>query len=90
MARRKHNPFDDLPDEWKTGIEQSTVEDINKSIVELSVAEVENQQAKAGDLDLKEKKEAVKWAAEGYRENTKSYKAKMKFILMILEGKGKA
>lgn len=87
---KKRNPFADLPDEWKTIIEQSSIQDINKQIAELTMAETENLQAKTEDPDLKEKKEAVKFASEGYREATKGYKLRMKFILSVLEGRGKA
>jgi hypothetical protein len=87
---KKRAPFSDLPDEWKTEIDQSPVEAINTRIVELTVAEVENVQAKVEDPDLKEKKEAVKFASEGYREATKGYKLRMRYILQVLEGRGKA
>jgi predicted ATP-grasp superfamily ATP-dependent carboligase len=92
MARGKKPklPFDDLPEDWRIEIEQSKTEDINTKIVELTMAETENLQAKALDGDLKEKKEAVKFASEGYREATKSYKLRMKYILSVLEGRGKA
>ena len=89
MARPKRNPFADLPDDWKTEIEQSATEVVNSKIVELTIAETENLQAKAEDQDLREKKDAVKFASEGYRESTKSYKLRMKYILSILDGRGK-
>jgi predicted ATP-grasp superfamily ATP-dependent carboligase len=89
-GRKKKLPFEDLPEDWRIEVEQSKTEEINTKIVELSVAEVENQQAKAIDPDLKEKKDAVKFASEGYREATKGYKLRMKYILQVLEGRGKA
>jgi transcriptional antiterminator Rof (Rho-off) len=90
MARKKRDTYADLPEDWRTEIDQSSVEAINTKIVELTMAETENLQAKALDGDLKEKKEAVKFASEGYRESTKGYKLRMKFILQVLEGRGKA
>jgi predicted ATP-grasp superfamily ATP-dependent carboligase len=90
MARPKSNPFADLPEDWRTEIDQSSIDAINAKIVALTVAEVENQQAKSLDPDLREKKEAVKFASEGYREATKGYKLRMRYILQVLEGRGKA
>lgn len=90
MARKSKNPFADLPDDWKTEIDQSPVEAINAKIVELTIAETENQEAKKQDGDLAEKKEALKYANEGYREATKGYKLRLKYILQVLEGRGKA
>lgn len=87
---KKKLPFEDLPEEWCAEIDQSSVEAINTKIVELTIAETENQEAKKQDGDLAEKKEAVKFASEGYREATKGYKLRMRYILQVLEGRGKA
>lgn len=35
MARSKKNPFLDIPEEWRTEVEQSTTEDIQTKIYEL-------------------------------------------------------
>jgi predicted ATP-grasp superfamily ATP-dependent carboligase len=91
MARgKKKLPFDDLPEDWRIEIDQSSVEAINGKIVELTMAETENQEAKKLDGDLQEKKAAVKYASEGYREATKGYRLRMRYILQVLEGRGKA
>lgn len=90
MARKQKNVFADLPEEFVAEIDGSTVEQINAKVAELAKAEEENQQAKSLDGDLREKKDAVKFAAEGYRENTKGYKLRMKYILAVLVSRGKA
>lgn len=90
MPRQKRDAFEGLDEDWRTEIDQSSVEDINTKIVELTMAETANQEAKKLDGDLREKKEAVKFASEGYRESTKGYKLRMKYILQVLEGRGKA
>jgi hypothetical protein len=85
----KKNPFEDLDKEFQDAIAGSSVEDINKRIAELAKAEEENQKLKKEDEDLSEKKEQVKYAAEGYRDSTKSYKLKMRFIMQCLSDSGK-
>lgn len=88
--RQKKNPFEDLPEEWRDQITQSSPEAIDAEIVRLAKGEEENQAAKRLDRDLEEKKDAVKFASEGYRESTKGYKLRMKFIMQTLADKGKA
>lgn len=90
MARPKKDPFGDIPEEWRDQMMQSSVEDIDAEVARLAKGEEENQKAKKEDPDLAEKREAVKFASEGYRESTKGYKTRMKFIMQVLEGRGKA
>ena len=89
MRFKKRDTFADLPDDWKTETDQSSIEDINAKIVDLTLNEAANLQAKSEDQDLKEKKEAVKFASEGYRESTKCYRLRIKYIRQVLEGRGK-
>ena len=89
MRFKKRDTFADLPDDWKTETDQSSIEDINAKIVDLTLNEAANLQAKSEDQDLKEKKEAVKFASEGYRESTKGYRLRIKYIRQVLEGRGK-
>lgn len=90
MARKSKNPFDNLPDDFVAEIDGSTVDQINAKVAELAKAEQENLQAKSLDEDLKEKKEAVKFASEVYRDCSKGYRLRMKYILTVLESRGKA
>jgi hypothetical protein len=92
MAKRmaKKHPFEDIPEEWRDAVAHASEEEINSRIVELAKAEAENQKAMKEDPDLAEKKEAVKFAAEGYREATKGYKLRMKFIMQSLADRAKA
>lgn len=89
-GRKQKNIFDDLPEDFITEIDSATVEVINAKVAELAKAEEENQQAKSLDGDLREKKDAVKFASEGYRDATKGYKLRMKYILSVLVSRGKA
>lgn len=90
MARKKRDVFEGLPDDFRAEIDCATVDSINAKVAELAKAEAENLAAKTNDGDLKEKKEAVKYASEGYREATKGYRLRMKYVLAVLEGRGKA
>lgn len=89
MPFAKKNPFEDLDEEWMSAVAGSTVDEINARIAELAKAQEENLAAQKADGDLAEKKEAVKFASENYRENTKGYKTRMKYIMQILGDKGK-
>lgn len=82
--------FDDLSSDFKDAVAQSTPEQIRNRIAEIAMDEARNQTMKASDEDLAEKKEAVKFAGEGYATNTKQNKLKIKYAMMILEDKGKA
>lgn len=84
FKRVKKDQFADLPADWKDAIIGSSEEEINKRIAELAKNEEENQKAKKDDADLTEKKEQVKFASEGYRESTKGYKLRMRWIMQIL------
>ena len=88
--RTKKNPFADLPEEWRDMITQSTPEAIDAEIVRITKGEVENLEAKNKDQDLIDKREAVKFANEGYAVQTKAYRLRMKFIMQTLADKGKA
>ena len=90
MAKEKKDPFAAIPEEWRDAVAASTVEQIDARIAELAKNEEENQNNKKEDEDLAEKKEAVKFAAEGYREATKMYKLKMKYVMRVLGDSGKA
>ena len=83
------DPFADLSVEFKDAIVGSTVEEINKRIAELAKNEEENKSTMKLDQDLTEKKEAVKFASESYREATKAYKLAMSYIMQVLGDKGK-
>lgn len=89
-ARKPRDPFKGLPDEFRAEIDGSDVDQINAKVAELAKEEARNLTAKAEDGDLREKKEAVKFAAEGYRESTKGYRLRIKYILSVLQGRGKA
>ena len=91
MARgfKKKNPFDDLDKDFKTGIEDMSDEDIKKRVSEVAINEHENRAAQKKDQDLADKKAAVKYADEQYREGTKMNKLRIGYAHFILEARGK-
>ncbi len=89
MGFAKKDPFEDLDKDWMDSVSSEGVEAINKRIAELAKAQEENLAAMKADEDLAEKKEATKFASEGYRNATKGYKTRMKFIMQVLGDQGK-
>jgi Fe-S cluster assembly scaffold protein SufB len=88
-GRTKKEPFADLPDEWKDAIQQGKPEEIEKEIARLGIGEEENKKLKTEDEDLARCREEVKVAGEQYRAATKGYRLRMKFIMQVLESRGK-
>lgn len=82
--------FKELDTDWKDAVAASTPEQLDAKIVELVKAEEENQATKASDPQLAELKEQLKEAGAGYKEATKGFKLRVKFILRVLGDKGKA
>lgn len=89
MSRPKKNPFADLDQPYKDSIAAMDEAAIRKLCSDVALAEHENRQNQAKDEDLKEKKEAVKMAAEQYTEATKMNKQRIAYAHYILESKGK-
>lgn len=92
MARPKGSKnkvaFDDLSEEFKTAIAQSSREEVKNRIAEIAMAESNNQTMKAADQDLADKKEQVKLAAEGYVGKTKDHKLKIAYMMQVIGDKG--
>ncbi len=91
MARKfsKKNPFADLDQEYKDNIANMQDEEIKKRVSEIAIAEHENREAKKKDQDLKDKQEAVKFAAAQYVEGTKMNRLRIAYAHFILESRGK-
>jgi hypothetical protein len=85
----KENPFEDLDKEWMEALESMSDEQLNSKLAELTKAEEQNLKNKKEDQDLAEKKESVKQASEQYRDHTKGYKLRVKFIVALFEARGK-
>ena len=92
MARKtaKKNPFEDLDTDYKTFVENATDDEIRRKASDVALAEHENITAKKADQDLRDKQEAVKYAAAGYTEATKANKLRIAYAYFILESRGKA
>lgn len=86
---KKKSPFADLDNDFKTTIENMTEDEIRRKAAEIALNEHENREAKKKDLDLKQKQEAVKYAAAQYTENTKMNRLRIAYAHFILEARGK-
>lgn len=89
MKTAKAPDFSKLPPEFVTEVEAMSEVDLRAKASVIALNEVENQQAKKNDEDLKEKKEQAKLAGEAYLEATKANKLKLAFIHQMLADKGK-
>jgi hypothetical protein len=88
-ARAPKNPWAAIPAEWRDAVDQSSEEDIRKRVSETALAEHENKRNLAKDQDVIEKKAALKYATEGYREVTKVNTLKISYARQVLEARGK-
>lgn len=88
-GRSKKDPFDAVPKEWKDAVEAADEAEIRRRVSETAIAEQANLQAMQDDPDLAEKKMAVKFASEGYRDATKANTQKIRYAKLILESRGK-
>ena len=90
MARPKKDPYENLPDEFKSKVEGATDEQILEFLGEVAKAEELNRRLKEDDQDLGEKKAAYDMAAEGYKEASKSNRLKTRYLYDLLRARGKA
>jgi hypothetical protein len=90
MARPKKDPYETLPDEFKTKVDGATDEQIIEFLGEVGKAEELNRRLKEDDQDLQEKKAAKEMAEEGYKEASKSNRLKTRYLYDILRARGKA
>ena len=88
-GRPKKNPFDDLPEEFKTTMDSATEAERRNVVARVAMAEEENKKNMKEDQDLAEKKSAVKEASVQYRAATKMNSLKIRYIKDILEASGK-
>lgn len=93
MARFK-NPkkgkFDELPLDFKDAVAQSSPEDINKRIAQITKDTEALLAARADDQDYQTKKEALKEAGAVYRDGKKANHLKVLYCIQVLSDKGKA
>lgn len=92
MARKAmkgpKDPFQDLTEDFKDAVAQSSREEIEKRISDVALYDVELRKQKKEDQDLKEKAEAYKEASAIYREGLKSNRIKIEYCKRVLDDKG--
>lgn len=88
-SKTEKNPFDALDPEIKAKIEGSDDEQIKAIVAEVAMNQAALMERKKADQDLKEKREALKLASEGYTEGTKRNKQVITYARVILSARGK-
>ena len=88
--KKKTDPFEAIPEEWRDAIAEMDPEEINLRIAEVAKAEQENLKAKTEDVDLANLKEQVADANAPYKEASNMNKLKIRFAMQVLGDKGKA
>ncbi len=86
----KKNKYDDLPEDFKNGVDAATDEALIEKLGEISKNEELNRRCKEDDQDLQEKKAEYNAAGEGYKEATKANRLKTRYIYDLLRARGKA
>lgn len=82
--------FYDLTDEFRKAVQQSSPEDLDQRIADLTKLESERQNVLKNDPAVATAKEELKNLMTPYRDDTKEFKLQIKFIMWALESKGKA
>lgn len=86
---KKKSPFEELDNDFRAFIENATDDEIRAKVAEVALNQHENLAAKAADMDLKEKQEAVKMASAQYTDATKMNKLRIAYGHFVLEARGK-
>jgi hypothetical protein len=84
----KKDKFAALPETFKDATAQSSTDELNKSIGEITKSNEQVKAAQKADQDVKEKKEAYGVSTRGYREAMKLNDLKIKYITRVLADKG--
>lgn len=82
------DPFEDLGEEFKNRIQGGSVDAIKAEIAKVALAEEENKLNKDADMHLKEVQAIASEAGAQYRDATKDFKLKMKFMRQVLKDRG--
>ena len=86
--KKKKDQFEDLDEAFRAEISVMKAEEINSKIAQWAKeAELQTVQMKA-DADLAQKREAVKFAAEPYREAIKGARLRIAFGMRVLTDRG--
>jgi len=88
LKRDKKNPFDALPESFKSTVGAQSLDGLKSKLSEVSKNEAQNLSAMKADEDLKSKRDQAKLAAQVYREESKLNKLKAKYIIQAMADKG--
>ena len=88
-GKGKKSPWADLPEEFKTEIDNSDEAQCRKRLADVGIAQDLLMRTKKLDEDLIAKVEAAKFAGQMYRDGTKANKLKTRYIVERLKSQGK-
>ena len=86
--RKKKDKFDDLDEGFKSEIASMATGDINARIAEWAKLVEATTETMKADQDLEQRKEAVKIAAEPYRQDIKGARLRIAFAARVLQDRG--
>jgi hypothetical protein len=82
------DPFEDLSQDFRDAVDAQTRDDIKKTICQVTLDQLELDEAQKADEDYQNLKEQFREAGAVYRDGAKANKLKIKYAKMVLEGKG--
>jgi len=98
MSKQGDQLLNSFPEKWlkiinkypdfKDKADSASVDELKKIILDCEGAIYSIEQEMASDSKLLNAKELVKEYSASYRESLKVYKAKIKYVLFLLENKG--
>lgn len=86
--KKTRDPFEDVPEEFKSTIEGLSRDEIKLRIAMVTIDQIELMEAQAADDDYQRLKAEFKEAGAVYREGTKANKAKIAYARSVLDAKG--
>lgn len=89
MPKQAKDPFEDLPEEFKSAVDDGDEAKLRDLASQTALAQTELMEAKKNDQDLAEKKAIAKEAGVVYRDGTKLNRLKLEYIHEALESRGK-
>lgn len=87
-GRPRKDPFADLPEDFKANTEHMSVDELRQTMGDISKVSEETKQARKDDIDLADKKEAVKEAGAVYKEILDANSLKTRWLMRLLSNKG--
>ena len=89
-GRKKSDPYESLGADFKSTVDNLSVEEIHMKIAQAALDGEAILAAKKNDKDLEEKKAAASAAGSIYRAKLKDTKLQIRYLRRALQDKGKA